>query len=59
MQDNLALLLQWREINQNGYLRSHVGGATSIFGVDANHDGNQQYHDNNDEADSGEDGVQM
>ena len=39
MQDNLKLLLQWREIDQNGYLASHSGEATSIFGVASRHGG--------------------
>ena len=30
---NLGILLQWRDIDQNGFLSSHVGGTTNIFGV--------------------------
>ena len=30
---DLNTLLQWREIDQNGFLSSHVGQATNIFGV--------------------------
>ena len=30
---DLNTLLQWREIDQNGFLSSHVGQATHIFGV--------------------------
>ena len=33
MEGNLNLLLQWQEIDQNGYLASHVGEDTNIFGV--------------------------
>ena len=49
MQDNLSLLLQWREIDQNGYLATHVGQATNIFGVqrddDVSDDGSAGDHD--------------
>ena len=31
--DGLALLQQWAELDRNGFLASHVGGATNIFGV--------------------------
>ena len=31
---SLNLLLQWQEIDQNGFLASHVGEHTNIFGVD-------------------------
>ena len=48
MQDNLSLFLQWREIDQNGYLSTHVGQATNIFGV-------QRRDDDSDDA-SGDDG---
>ena len=63
MQDNQALLLQWREIDQNGYLSSHVGGAMNIFGVDAHPNsncGNQEYdHSDDDNVNSVEDDVNM
>ena len=44
MQDNLALFLKWRMVNQNGYLVSHVGEATNIFGVPSHSGGDT--HDN-------------
>ena len=64
MQDNLTLILQWREIDQNNYLASHVGGATNIFRVVECHDGtcgDQKYdHDNDDyEVNSGKEVVYM
>ena len=49
MEDNLSLLLQWREIDQNSYLATHVNQATNIFGV--------QCRDNDSDDVSGDDGV--
>ena len=33
MEKDLRMLLQWQEIDCNGYLASHVGSATNILGV--------------------------
>ena len=32
MKDGLARMQQWKEIDEIGFLRSHVGGAANVFG---------------------------
>ena len=33
MEQDLRTLRMWQEVDRNGYLASHVGSATNIFGV--------------------------
>ena len=33
MEEDLRTLRMWQEVDRNGYLASHVGSATNIFGV--------------------------
>ena len=58
MRNHLVVLNQWQEMDQNGYLQSHVGNADNIFGVppaaggggtsSANNDSGGQQHSNHD-----------
>ena len=42
MEEDLRTLRMWQEVDRNGYLASHVGSATNIFGVTRNNDHSQE-----------------